>query len=281
MPSQRTEQHIGLPADVENQQPLLTPKCLSADPAPARSVVVPAPKPTRATRSTDFTSVGSDFEQRLAAGIAQRIEQERYDLWFRKHTKFVLHGQHVVVGVPNLFYQDFLQAQFGQVVRQAVAELLGNAATVQFVIDAELFRAARRRRAKSPNRRFQGIEQAPPPLESKPQTPKRQHHFHTEPEQAPQNKKPARKWKTLSEFVVGACNRVRTHQRLASSRSLDSGANPLVVYGPVGTGKTHLLEGIYIGLADVGPIFGLSSLPLKSLPIAAYCFLRFGLKFIH
>jgi chromosomal replication initiator protein len=31
------------------------------------------------------------------------------------------------------------------------------------------------------------------------------------------------------------------------------GANPLVLYGPVGTGKTHLLEGVYAGLRRANP----------------------------
>jgi chromosomal replication initiator protein len=57
-----------------------------------------------------------------------------------------------------------------------------------------------------------------------------------------------RRWRKLEEFVVGACNRV-AH---AAARSLveqpHEVGSPLVLHGPVGTGKTHLLEGIYVGL---------------------------------
>jgi chromosomal replication initiator protein len=52
----------------------------------------------------------------------------------------------------------------------------------------------------------------------------------------------------LSEFVVGPCNRVAHASALSAVEEPGQGANPLVLHGPVGTGKTHLLEGIYIGL---------------------------------
>ena len=42
----------------------------------------------------------------------------------------------------------------------------------------------------------------------------------------------------------------------ASSRSRGGRANPLVIYGPIGTGKTHLLEGIYAGLQAAAPTSG-------------------------
>src|SRR5262249_23267045 len=60
--------------------------------------------------------------------------------------------------------------------------------------------------------------------------------------------KRARRWHRLAEFVVGACNRVAHASALSAVEEPGQGANPLVLHGPVGTGKTHLLEGIYIGL---------------------------------
>lgn len=60
--------------------------------------------------------------------------------------------------------------------------------------------------------------------------------------------KTGRRWKLLHEFVVGSCNRVAHASALSVIEDPGEGANPLVIHGPVGTGKTHLLEGIFAGL---------------------------------
>jgi chromosomal replication initiator protein len=57
----------------------------------------------------------------------------------------------------------------------------------------------------------------------------------------------------LIDFAEGSCNRVA----LAAARHLveapGDGPNPLVLHGPVGSGKSHLLEGIYAGLRHAQP----------------------------
>jgi chromosomal replication initiator protein len=57
----------------------------------------------------------------------------------------------------------------------------------------------------------------------------------------------------LTDFVVGSCNRVAHAAALSTVEMPGQGANPLVLHGPVGTGKTHLLEGIYTGLRKQHP----------------------------
>src|SRR5262249_9032863 len=57
-----------------------------------------------------------------------------------------------------------------------------------------------------------------------------------------------RRWRRLDEFVVGPCNRVAHASALSIVEAPGQDANPLVVHGPVGTGKTHLLEGVALGL---------------------------------
>ena len=91
---------------------------------------MPSPAPTA-------PAVG--FEHRLADAIARRISEPRYNLWFREHTRFVPVGDGVVVGVPNLYFHDWLQKTFGADVRAAAAEVLGGPAAVRFAIDPELF----------------------------------------------------------------------------------------------------------------------------------------------
>jgi chromosomal replication initiator protein len=185
------------------------------------------------------------FEQRLAAAIAGRISEARYDLWFRTHTKFVATGDAVVVGVPNLYFHDWLQKTFGTDVREAVAEVLGSGVGVRFAIDPELFQAQRAAETDVPAAR--GVAEPKP----KPATP----------HAAPKTLKPInkRRWRTLADFVVGPCNRVAHASALSVVEEPGLGANPLVLYGPTGTGKTHLLEGIYIGLrkraGDVKVVF--------------------------
>src|SRR5207302_180413 len=57
-----------------------------------------------------------------------------------------------------------------------------------------------------------------------------------------------RRWHHLDSFFVGPCNRVPHASGLSVVENPGQTANPLVIHGPVGTGKTHLLEGVYAGL---------------------------------
>jgi len=203
------------------------------------------------------TDVG--FEQRLAAAIARRVSEPRFNLWFRDHTKFIHLGDAVVVGVPNLYFHDWLQKTFGADVRAAAAEVLGEAVTVRFAIDPELFQAARQQQqdvkgddggspaddkpagtppGQKPKKKVEGTKSAPgarPQAAPAPRTPNR------------------RRWRSLGEFVIGPCNRVAHASAQSVVEEPGQGANPLVLYGPTGTGKTHLLEGIYAGLRKRHP----------------------------
>src|SRR5262249_6514446 len=56
-----------------------------------------------------------------------------------------------------------------------------------------------------------------------------------------------RRWKALADFVTGQCNRVAHASALSVVEEPGQSANPLVIHGPVGTGKTHLLAGVCAG----------------------------------
>src|SRR5205085_9646397 len=69
----------------------------------------------------------------------------------------------------------------------------------------------------------------------------------------PRSPRAVRRWHHLADFVVGPSNRVAFAASQSVVESAGQGPNPLVIHGPVGTGKTHLLEGVYAGLRKSCP----------------------------
>jgi chromosomal replication initiator protein len=194
----------------------------------------------------------------LAQAIRQRIGDKRYDLWFERHAKFHWDGDLLTVGVPNLHFQEWLQKTFGEAVQAAAAKVIGRSLEVRFVIDPGLFQEARRQQAEvlnaalAPCLEGRENEQGPytPPVIAEPKITRRK-----EGPSGPETgrSRHSRRWHRLSAFVVGPCNRVAQAAAVSVVEAPGQGPNPLVLHGPVGTGKTHLLEGIYAGLRQAHP----------------------------
>jgi len=198
----------------------------------------------------------------LEQAICQRIGTPRYQLWFERHAKFTWEDDELVVGVPNLHFQEWLQKTFVGAVREAAAEVFDRSMDIRFVIDADLFQAVRKEQEECQiNGTVACRVTAPTPMKSGngsrlPDTPERTNGTpagKSHPHGKDAHPARSRRWKRLSDFVVGSCNRVSHASALSVVEAPGDGANPLVLHGPVGTGKTHLLEGIYVGLRKNRP----------------------------
>ena len=77
----------------------------------------------------------------LAQALCQRIGESRYQLWFHDKTKFSWDQDRLVVGVPNRFFQEWLQRTFVQDVEETASTLMGEPVRASFVIDPELFQS--------------------------------------------------------------------------------------------------------------------------------------------
>jgi chromosomal replication initiator protein len=201
-----------------------------------------------------------DVSAALGPAIARRIGEARYKLWFERHTRFQPEGDRLIVGVPNRHYQEWLKKTFADAIADAAGEVCGQALTVRFVIDPELFREARREQAQAATPPIEPEPAAavpatalvaPPPAPLPRPKQKSARPGSHQPglfADAECTRRPSRRFRSLVDFVVGPCNRVAHAAAVSVVEAAGEGANPLVLHGSVGTGKTHLLEGIYLGL---------------------------------
>jgi chromosomal replication initiator protein len=195
----------------------------------------------------------------LESVLAQRIGPPRFKLWFEGHTKFTWDEGVLTVGVPNRHFEEWLQKTFHGAVASAACAVFGEVTEVRYHIDGELFQATRREQPaiQLPPR---AAEPEPKPAH-RPEPPKATQRPSPELEPTlfdnvpPPKTKRTRRWHRLSAFVVGPCNRVAHASALSVVEEPGEAVNPLVLHGPVGTGKTHLLEGIYAGLRKARPDF--------------------------
>jgi chromosomal replication initiator protein len=181
--------------------------------------------------------------QALEQAISQRIGEPRYKLWFEGRTRFHWDDDQLTIGVPNRHFGEWVEKSFGGAAAAAAQEVFGQAMQVRFVIDPQLFQEARREQDEARSQSERGML-APqdslggltPPAQKGTEAPRR-----------------VRRWRRLGDFVVGPCNRVAYAAAQSVIEAPGEGANPIVLHGPVGTGKTHLLEGIYAGLRRAHP----------------------------
>jgi chromosomal replication initiator protein len=198
--------------------------------------------------------------QAIAEAVSARVGAGRFNLWFAGHAKFVPLGGSVVVAARNRHTQEWLEQTFGAAVKEAIAEVCGEGVSVRWAVDADSLEAVEPEVAPQPEAPVKPLAAshvAQPKqqvdLFGDPVAPPKPKVKRANPDEVALAKPPAsqrtgRRWKSLADFVAGQCNRVAHASALSVVEEPGQSANPLVIHGPVGTGKTHLLEGIFAGL---------------------------------
>lgn len=206
----------------------------------------------------------------LERNLKQRVGSNIYQLWFAGHTVFRARRDVLEVGVPNLHFQEWLAKKYTRDIAAAAKEILGRIVTVKFRIDPALFRshrdaqeAAKLQALPKAKRIAVELPPVPPPREKHK---KRGKLRSPTPSMFPDpqghgrdgHKRGSarlgdRRWFDLKDFVPGISNRVAHAAAVSVVERPGEEGNPLVLHGPVGTGKTHLLEGIYAGLRRRAP----------------------------
>jgi chromosomal replication initiator protein len=205
---------------------------------------------TEVTSATMNNTLSIDPIQATLLEIQERLGARRFGLWCDGKVRLSIAGDRLTIGVGSPFLLNFMQKQFRGEMTAAAQSTLGPSAQVTFVVDPTLTVS----QSKVATNEKSSCESAASPAAST----KTSHvagdgsspTTRTSSLPSPETGKtslPAgrsRRLADLGDFVPGP----QTELALTAARQLASGQhvpfNPLYVCGPVGSGKTHLLEGI-------------------------------------
>ncbi len=195
-----------------------------------------------------------DIVSALLACVAEKVGQERFDLWLAGHARLSVREGSLLVELQSRFAQDWVRSHFRGEIEAACVEVLGKSTALEFRVDKNLARstAAPKVAARASSNGKSNCDNGAPlrgdndnagnhPLRLSPATTDSSDSHSRAPGPRGFTR---RKFASLDSFVVGSSNRLAhaTAQLVAEQPGRYS---PLFVHGPTGVGKTHLLEGIW------------------------------------
>ncbi len=172
----------------------------------------------------------------LRIALADKVGKERYELWFGASTRLELDEGTLTVRAPSPFFQDWLRSNFRQEIETVCLDTLGACPTLRFCVDsAPAESSSMKPRAESDpavkrcaKSELGMVRHAIPETDAG-----------SEPAVAPLR----RRFCELESFACGASNRLAYAAAQMVAERLGE-LSPLVIHGPTGVGKTHLLQGI-------------------------------------
>jgi chromosomal replication initiator protein len=214
----------------------------------------------------------------LDDALRDAVGDTNYQHWFYRRTRMEVHGDRLLLFVPNPFVLNWVLRRFRPVLNRAAQTLLGPSAACQLEVDLSL--ATRAELTVGAAESAPIAESAPPgatsdfllrqlveadgssattttPVRNPPQSGRRGQTSPTPPLADPASglslPSHRRRFRTLESFVAGSCNELAV---LAARQTIESPGerfNPLFIHGGTGTGKTHLLEAIWSGIRRQHP----------------------------
>jgi chromosomal replication initiator protein len=163
----------------------------------------------------------------ILTALSQRIPRSDFITWFKNTAILSQEATMMIIGTPTVFNRDMLVKNFEQPLLETVQTILPEIQTLSFVVEGFLH--------DKDERVINLLQIAPDPKKKNP----------------PQEitliegitSKVLNSKYNLENFVVGPDNQLAHAACMAVARKPGEAYNPLFVYGGVGLGKTHLLQG--------------------------------------
>jgi chromosomal replication initiator protein len=193
----------------------------------------------RAKDAEEVTTDDKEIVSALRTSLADKVGQERFELWFGGSPRLDYDGRRLLVGAPNQFFVDWIRANFRPHIEGACHEVLGKCPSVEYHIDVmgdskdngagppPMAAGGDTGQSRAPRQRPADEPRTASPVKTAGGTPRR-------------------RFARLDTFCAGEANRLPLSSAETAARQPGK-VTPLVFFGPTGVGKTHLLEGIWSG----------------------------------
>ena len=174
--------------------------------------------------------------------IRQGVDEQNYNTWFKPISPIRLEGDILTIQVPSQFFYEWLEEHYVPVLKKAIHEVLGVDGRLEYsvVVDSGNHRNPPlmvnypngNGVKRSDHQRVPGHLEDYSPFSFKP----------LNPQTVNSRLNPAY---SFDNFVEGDCNRLARSAGVAVAKKPGvTSFNPLMLYGGVGVGKTHLVQAI-------------------------------------
>jgi chromosomal replication initiator protein len=198
----------------------------------------------------------------LQRAVRARLDPQQFATWFTRADLVQADAQLVRIVVQNPFTRDWIQTYYRDVIVESIVEVFGSPRSLEFVVDSELVvtmptENAIRETVNGATARFAedthatatragrghaspagGARRAVRPL-------LQEGHLVSDIGLNPKY--------TFDNFVVGPCNRFAHAAAVGAAEQPGKAYNPFFLHGPVGLGKTHLLQSLCFTLLQRNP----------------------------
>ena len=187
--------------------------------------------------------------------IKDNIQPQAYKTWFEPISAIKLSDQSLSIQVPSKFFYEWLEEHYVKILKVALTKELGNEAKLVYIIKMENTYGNKQpftEKIPSANRSAIKSQQADIPLKNK--NPELKNPFVIPGIRNVKIESQLNPIYTFENFLEGDSNRLARNAGIAvANKPGGTSFNPLLVFGGVGLGKTHLAHAIGVDIKDKYP----------------------------
>jgi chromosomal replication initiator protein len=171
--------------------------------------------------------------------IEQHVNEQSFSTWFKPINPVKLEGSSLTIQVPSQFFYEWLEDNYVQVLKLAIKNTLGQNGRLEYAVVVDKGNSNNQPYVVSfPQGNASGKKQNP---QAEVKTPFEMQSLNAD-MLTQSNLNPSY---SFSTYIEGDCNRLARSAGFAvATKPGITSFNPLMVYGGVGLGKTHLVQAI-------------------------------------